>query len=101
MFLVFLDRPNVQLDYGNFLGGSKAGVESFTGIPYVRHIYSNCPYSDQVKYVLLNKALEQAEPPINDMRLSNPIPPRRNFSNYDATVGLILPFLNKCLEEDQ
>lgn len=32
--LFFLGRPEVWLDYGNFIGKSKGGIESFTGIPY-------------------------------------------------------------------
>ncbi|EGG03717.1 lipase [Melampsora larici-populina 98AG31] len=53
--------PDVQLDYGNFIGGTNGDVESFTGIPY-------------------------AEPPIGQRRLTNPIPPLSHYANYDATI---------------
>ncbi|KAH9816019.1 lipase [Melampsora americana] len=53
--------PNVQLDYGNFIGRALGDVESFTGIPY-------------------------AEPPVGQRRLTNPIPPLNHYTDYDATI---------------
>ncbi|KAH9816164.1 lipase [Melampsora americana] len=49
----------VELNYGTFIGTRFIGYERFTGIPY-------------------------AEPPLGDLRLRNPIPPRKYYKDLNV-----------------
>lgn len=88
----------VQLTYGSFIGARFPGYDRFTGIPYVCsshfHFSRHTPQSFGMRKLRMthdadvhtNFGLCQAEPPVGDLRLRNPIPPRGYYHNLNVQV---------------
>lgn len=79
-------RPDVHLDYGNFIGINDDTVDSFTGIPFVSCLCARCICA-RVCANNMSPTKKKAEPPIGDRRLRESIPPLRTYPNFDASVS--------------